>query len=101
MCVCDDHARKLESENHRQCEVGKRYFRERELAYGCVPLYPLLIHSLLSQSLGNETGDRNGGLQGWGVGGGSSLTPFIFFVLFTSHSQSVHPRRTTSVSLWH
>ena len=29
------------------------------LACGCVPLYPLFIHSLLSQSLGNETGDRN------------------------------------------
>lgn len=45
-----------------------------ELVCGCVPLYPLFIHSLLSQSLGNETGDGNEDLRG-----GSSLTPFIFF----------------------
>lgn len=59
MCVTVQESKKVRSENARQCEVGERCFRERELACGCVPLYPLFIHSLLSQSLGNETGDRN------------------------------------------
>lgn len=49
----------------------------RGLTSGCVPLYPLFIHSLLSQSLGNETGDRNKDLRG-----GSSLIPFIFICSF-------------------
>lgn len=62
----------------RQSEVGERCFRgEGVLACGCVPLYPLFIHSLLSQSLGNEIGDRNEDLRG-----GSSLSPFIFFCSF-------------------
>ncbi len=75
--MCDS-ARKSESEKQdRQSEVGERCFREGGLACGCVPLYPLFIHSLLSQSLGNETGDGNEDLRG-----GSSLTPFIFFCSF-------------------
>lgn len=57
-------------------EVGEWYFKGG-LACGCVPLYPLFIHSLLSQSLGNETGDTMEDLQG-----GSSLTPFISFCSF-------------------
>lgn len=77
MCVTVQESKKVRSENARQCEVGERCFRERELACGCVPLYPLFIHSLLSQSLGNETGDRNEDLRG-----GSSLTPFIFLCSF-------------------
>lgn len=94
ICVCDS-ARKLESENARQCEVGERCFREGELACGCVPLYPLFIHSLLSQSLGNETGDRNEDLRG----GPLSLHSFSF-VLFTSHSESAHsPPRHLHLSM--
>lgn len=101
--VCDDHARELESENHRQCEVGKRCFRKRELAYGCVPLYPLLIHSLLSQSLGNETGDRNGGLQGVGGAGGPlySIHFLCSFHLSLSISSSPPHHLCVSVALDH
>lgn len=50
----------------------------RDSGCGCVPPYPLFIHSLLSQSLGNETGDGNEDLRG-----GSSLAPFI--LLCSSH----------------
>lgn len=50
-------ARRLESEKGSECVVVERCFRVGESACGCVPLYPLFIHSLLSQSLGNEMGD--------------------------------------------
>lgn len=50
-------ARRLESEKGSECVVVERCFRVGASACGCVPLYPLFIHSLLSQSLGNETGD--------------------------------------------
>lgn len=65
-------------EKDRQCEVGERCSSGGVgFDCGCVPLYPLFIRSLLSQSLGNEMWDRNGDLQG-----GPFLTPFILFCSF-------------------
>lgn len=75
-CVCDS-ARKREARKTDRVRLVKGVLGRGGLACGCVPLYPLFIHSLLSQSLGNETGDRNEDLRG-----GSSLTPFIFFCSF-------------------
>lgn len=64
----------LESQNACSVRLLIGVLARRDLVCGCVPPYPLFIHSLLSQSLGNETGDGNEDLRG-----GSSLAPFILF----------------------
>lgn len=59
MCVTVQENQKERKTDRVRLVKGVLGSREGQLACGCVPLYPLFIHSLLSQSLGNETGDRN------------------------------------------